>query len=92
MKTFLKENWYKLMIGFSMVTFSLNALIYSATPVKANLPYSYPMNKISNKSTELYGDYDFYLVADFGKYIQFMGHRKDNGNWENIKGMKWYKQ
>jgi hypothetical protein len=36
MKTFLKENWYKLMIGFSMVTFSLSALIYSISPAMAN--------------------------------------------------------
>jgi hypothetical protein len=36
MKTFLKENWYKLMIGFSMITFSLSALIYSISPAMAN--------------------------------------------------------
>jgi hypothetical protein len=36
MKTFLKVNWYKLMIGFSMVAFSLSALIYSISPVMAN--------------------------------------------------------
>ncbi len=36
MKTFLKENWYKLMIGFSMVTFSLSSLIYSVSPAMAN--------------------------------------------------------
>ena len=86
MKTFLKENWYKLMIGFSLVTFSLSALIYSATPVKANLPYSYPMNKISNKSTDLYGDYDFYVVIDYGYQGQLKGHRKDNGRWEQVGG------
>jgi hypothetical protein len=84
MKTFLKENWYKLMIGFSMVTFSVSALIYSATPVKANLPYSYPMNKISNKSTDLYGDYDFYVVFEYRNQWQLKGHRKDNGSWEKI--------
>jgi hypothetical protein len=85
MKTFLKENWYKLMIGFSMVTFSLSALIYSATPVKANLPYSYPMNKISNKSTDLYGKYDFYVTID-NQYVTLLkGHRKDNGYWEQAE-------
>ena len=84
MKTFLKESWYKLMIGFSMVTFSVSALIYSATPVKANLPYSYPMNKISNKSTDLYGDYDFYVAIDIGYQTQLKGHRKDNGRWDPI--------
>ena len=33
---FLKENWYKLMIGFSMVTFSISALIYTISPAMAN--------------------------------------------------------
>jgi hypothetical protein len=36
MKNFVKENWYKLMIGFSMVTFSISAFIYSVSPAMAN--------------------------------------------------------
>jgi hypothetical protein len=35
MKNFVKENWYKLMIGCSMFIFSISALIYSAFPVSA---------------------------------------------------------
>jgi hypothetical protein len=35
MKTFVKENWYKLMIGSSMFVFSVSALIYSVSPARA---------------------------------------------------------
>ena len=35
MKTFVKENWYKLMIGCSMFIFSISALIYSVSPARA---------------------------------------------------------
>ena len=35
MKTFVKENWYKLMIGSSMFIFSVSALIYSVSPARA---------------------------------------------------------
>jgi hypothetical protein len=35
MKTFVKENWYKLMIGCSMFIFSVSALIYSVAPARA---------------------------------------------------------
>jgi hypothetical protein len=42
------------------------------------------MNKISNKSTDLYGDYDFYVAIDIGYQTQLKGHRKDNGRWDPI--------
>lgn len=35
MKNFVKENWYKLMIGCSMFIFSVSALIYSVAPARA---------------------------------------------------------
>jgi hypothetical protein len=35
MKTFVKDNWYKLMIGSSMFIFSVSALIYSVSPARA---------------------------------------------------------
>jgi hypothetical protein len=35
MKTFVKENWYKLMIGSSMFVFSVSALISSVSPARA---------------------------------------------------------
>ena len=35
MKTFVKENWYKLIIGSSMFIFSVSTLIYSVSPARA---------------------------------------------------------
>jgi len=59
MKNFIKENWYKLMIGCSMFIFSISALIYSVSPVRAE--GSNPFKKISNNwISEV--NLDFYLL------------------------------
>ncbi len=47
MKTFVKENWYKLMIGCSMFIFSISALIYSVAPARANVQEKTPLVKSS---------------------------------------------
>ena len=53
MKTFVKENWYKLMIGSSMFIFSVSALIYSVSPARAE-------NVFKAKSNgAVYGEYVF---------------------------------
>ena len=61
MKTFLKENWYKLMIGFSMVTFSLSALIYSISPAMANDNTNIPLG---NKGVTI-GQYTYFVDAGY---------------------------
>ena len=53
MKTFVKENWYKLMIGSSMFIFSVSALIYSVSPARAE-------NVFKAKSNSAAADY--YLI------------------------------
>ena len=59
MKTFVKENWYKLMIGCSMFIFSISALIYSVAPARAEALN--PLKKISNNwISEV--NLDFYLL------------------------------
>jgi len=45
MKTFIKENWYKLMIGSSMFIFSVSALIYSVSPARAENVFKAKSNK-----------------------------------------------
>jgi len=55
MKTFVKENWYKLMIGSSMFVFSVSALIYSVSPARAE-------NVFKAKSNKAVEGVDFYLV------------------------------
>jgi hypothetical protein len=55
MKTFVKENWYKLMIGCSMFIFSVSALIYSVSPARAE-------NVFKAKSNSSYTP--FYVVVN----------------------------
>ena len=57
MKTFVKENWYKLMIGSSMFIFSVSALIYSVSPVHAEIP------QINNKNNAAASYYD-HIIYD----------------------------
>jgi hypothetical protein len=68
MKTFLKENWYKLMIGFSMVTFSLSALIYSISPAMANdNEHNIQFNSnipVGNKGIEI-NEYTFFVDGGY---------------------------
>jgi len=52
MKTFVKENWYKLMIGSSMFIFSVSALIYSVSPARAENVF-----KAKNNKAETYYNY-----------------------------------
>lgn len=59
MKTFVKENWYKLMIGCSMFIFSISALIYSVSPVRANIPQVVQGNKVNPSSS-----FSFYVVKN----------------------------
>ena len=59
MKTFVKENWYKLMIGCSMFIFSISALIYSVAPARANVQEKTPLVKSSASSA-----YQFFVVKN----------------------------
>jgi hypothetical protein len=61
MKNFVKENWYKLMIGCSMFIFSVSALIYSVAPARANIQEKTPLTKSSGSS------YQFFVVK--GGYL-----------------------
>ena len=64
MKTFVKENWYKLMIGCSMFIFSVSALIYSVAPARANIQEKTPLVKSSGSA------YQFIMLASDGvRYI-----------------------
>ena len=48
MKTFVKENWYKLMIGSSMFIFSVSALIYSVSPARAENVFKAKSNSVDS--------------------------------------------
>jgi len=77
MKNFVKENWYKLMIGCSMFIFSISALIYSVSPAYANV--SKPIPAVTPVSK-----YDFYCMqTDYAGYFVVKGHLtgKDGDQW-----------
>jgi hypothetical protein len=81
MKTFLKENWYKLMIGFSMVTFSLSALIYSISPAMANdNEHNIQFNSnipVGNKGV-IIGEYTYFVDAGYVYRCRFLGIKRYN--------------
>ena len=62
MKNFVKENWYKLMIGCSMFIFSISALIYSVAPARANIQEKTPLVKSSGTA------YQFFVVKGGAVY------------------------
>ncbi len=62
MKNFVKENWYKLMIGCSMFIFSISALIYSVAPARANIQEKTPLTKSSGPY------YQFFVVKNGSLY------------------------
>ena len=78
MKTFVKENWYKLMIGCSMFIFSISALIYSVSPAYANV--SKPIPAVTPVSK-----YDFYLVNRDNNYIYGHLTGQGGGSWEVVR-------
>lgn len=80
MKNFVKENWYKLMIGSSMFIFSISALIYSVSPAYANVSKPIP-------AVTPVGKYDFYVFNSNNKLIY--GHLTGQGgsNWSSVKSL-----
>ena len=81
MKNFVKENWYKLMIGCSMFIFSISALIYSVSPAYANVSKPIP-------AVTPVGRYDFYVRCGYlDGYNYIMGHLTGQGgdSWEVVR-------
>jgi len=79
---FLKENWFKLMTGTSMLVFSFAFLMYAVSPSYAN---EINNNEVSNKSSTaikgsdivslgIYGGYAHYIYAD-PSGVTFYKHR-----------------
>ena len=69
MKTFVKENWYKLMIGCSMFIFSVSALIYSVSPARAENVFKAKSNSAGTP---------FYVVVNGVVYFTY-GDGNGNG-------------
>jgi hypothetical protein len=72
MKTFMKENWYKLMVGSSMMMVSFGFMMYAISPAyssnnanKVEIPvkFSEEQKKENNKSTGNSTYSDFVVVG-----------------------------
>ena len=74
MKTFVKENWYKLMIGCSMFIFSVSALIYSVSPARAE-------NVFKAKSNSA-GGTGVYVVVNNVVYEESSNTSWDGTHWD----------
>ena len=75
MKTFVKENWYKLMIGCSMFIFSVSALIYSVSPARAE-------NVFKAKSNINDSDPFYVVVNGVVYYCDDKYYKGENAEWE----------
>jgi hypothetical protein len=73
MKTFVKENWYKLMIGSSMFVFSVSALIYSVSPARAE-------NVFKAKSNSSEPNYDFLVDSQNRVWYHDVGYSINRWN------------
>jgi hypothetical protein len=74
MKIFLKENWYKLMIGSSMLITSFGFMIYAISP-------SYANNNLSKQNIAPMDEYFIYLVDNKNRvWAHLKG--KDTQRWD----------
>ena len=73
MKNFLKENWFKLMTGTSMLVFSFAFLLYVVSPTYAN-------QTSENKTPEMESNDDTFAVAS-GGYLYLWDSKSDAYFW-----------
>jgi parallel beta-helix repeat protein len=74
MKIFLKENWYKLMIGSSMLITSFGFMIYAISP-------SYANNNLSKKNIATYNDDCCIYVVDSKNNVWVHGKGENRDSW-----------
>ena len=75
MKNFLKENWFKLMTGTSMLVFSFAFLLYVVSPTYAN-------QTSENKTPKMESNEDYFAVAS-GGYLYVWEERGHMSGWSN---------
>ena len=71
MKTFVKENWYKLMIGSSMFIFSVSTLIYSVSPARAENVFKAKSNGAETPFYVVVNGVVYYTNGSSGKSSDF---------------------
>lgn len=90
MKNFMKENWYKLMVGLSMMMASFGFMIYAISPAyssnndnKLEIPSSTNISSPSGVNGFVLGDYCYFVDGGY-IYRHSMGSGWKN-SWEKSK-------
>jgi hypothetical protein len=71
MKKFVSENWYKLMIGSSLLMASFGFLIHSVSPVLAKNNI-YEFNTNSTHKLSPMGNYSYFVDGGYMYQFQFL--------------------
>ncbi len=74
MKNFVKDNWYKLMIGSSMMMASFGFMIYAVSPVYANKD-----QKNTEKSPKVTNSNFFWIESN--EYIYYWTDESNFNDW-----------
>ena len=67
MKTFVKENWYKLMVGTSMLMVSFGFMIYAISPAYSNSENNTSSSPITPQGTNgvILDDYAYFVDGGY---------------------------
>jgi hypothetical protein len=71
MKTFVKENWYKMMLGSSMMMASFGFMIYAISPAYSNSDNEKTEIPNSSVGTNSWSDDTYVYFVDGGYIYQF---------------------
>jgi hypothetical protein len=71
MKNFVKENWYKLMLGSSMMMASFGFMIYAISPAYSNSDKEKTEIPSSSVGTNSWSDDTYVYFVDGGYIYQF---------------------
>ena len=74
MKTFIKENWFRLMTGTSMLVFSFAFLLYVVSP-------TYASQTSENKTPEEVQTNDDIFIVESGGYLYSWGSKNSAWTW-----------
>ncbi len=90
MKSFVKENWYKLMVGSSMMMASFGFMIYAISPVYSNPDKDISLIKNTNfsnakdpKNGTFHDDFIYFVDAGYGYNKSYPAWQ--TSTWQKVK-------
>jgi hypothetical protein len=87
MKTFVKENWYKLMVGSSMMMASFGFMIYAISPAYSNSENNNSTIPNSPQGTNgvIVGDYAYFVDGGYVYRWYKQGSWNSSSLWSKYK-------